>query len=187
MRRGIAAAMAGRLQDLALVGSRLRVRYILYPAQVVPQPIGRVKRLSTGALNCHPRGRHGTEEQAIAASQAAARIGSRCSGGPPGRDATLGAGPGDAGQRSEPVGRRAGARPPGPATAPAESRAPVCRAASGRGRRHPPGSSPVLPIGPAPDCRDRRFDVRAPDGRLDRPARFAPGVSLGRQARKPAA
>lgn len=51
MRRGIAAAMAGRLQDLALVGSRLRVRYILYPAQFVPQPIGRVKRLSTSALN----------------------------------------------------------------------------------------------------------------------------------------
>ena len=55
MRRGIAAAMAGRLQDLALVGSRLRVRYMLYPAQVVPQPIGRVKRLSTTALNSHPQ------------------------------------------------------------------------------------------------------------------------------------
>src|SRR5438552_1703789 len=42
-------------RSLALVGSRLRVRYILYPGPFVPQPIGRVKRLSTFALNCHPR------------------------------------------------------------------------------------------------------------------------------------
>jgi hypothetical protein len=60
MRRGIAAAMAGRLQDLALVGSRLRVRNILYPAQFVPQPLGRVKRFSTAALNSHAQIRHGS-------------------------------------------------------------------------------------------------------------------------------
>jgi len=48
MRRGIAAAMAGRLQGsgpcwLAASGTR----YMLYPGEFVPQPVGRVKRFST--------------------------------------------------------------------------------------------------------------------------------------------
>ncbi len=56
MRRGIAAAMAGRLQGsgpcwLAASGTR----YILYPGQFVPQPVGRVKRFSPFALNSTAR------------------------------------------------------------------------------------------------------------------------------------
>ena len=56
MRRGIAAAMAGRLQGsgpcwLAASGTR----YMLYPGQFVPQPVGRVKRFSTFALNSTAR------------------------------------------------------------------------------------------------------------------------------------
>jgi len=52
MRRGIAAAMAGRLQGsgpcwLAASGTR----YILYPGEFLPQPVGRVKRFSTFTIN----------------------------------------------------------------------------------------------------------------------------------------
>ena len=59
MRRGIAAAMAGRLQGsgpcwLAASGTR----YMLYPGPFVPQPVGRVKRFSTFALNSTPRTQH---------------------------------------------------------------------------------------------------------------------------------
>jgi len=59
MRRGIAAAMAGRLQGsgpcwLAASGTR----YMLYPGPFVPQPIGRVKRFSTFALNSTARTQH---------------------------------------------------------------------------------------------------------------------------------
>ena len=59
MRRGIAAAMAGRLQGsgpcwLAASGTR----YILYPGEFVPQPVGRVKRFSTFALNSTARTQH---------------------------------------------------------------------------------------------------------------------------------
>jgi len=38
-------------RDLALVGSQLRVPYMLYPGEFVPQPVERVKRFSTFALN----------------------------------------------------------------------------------------------------------------------------------------
>ena len=59
MRRGIAAAMSGRLQGsgpcwLAASGTR----YMLYPGPFVPQPIGRVKRFSTFALNSTARTQH---------------------------------------------------------------------------------------------------------------------------------
>jgi len=59
MRRGIAAAMAGRLQGsgpcwLAASGTR----YMLYPGEFVPQPVGRVKRFSTFALNSTARTQH---------------------------------------------------------------------------------------------------------------------------------
>ena len=59
MRRGIAAAMAGRLQGsgpcwLAASGTR----YMLYPGPFVPQPVGRVKRFSTFALNSTARTQH---------------------------------------------------------------------------------------------------------------------------------
>jgi hypothetical protein len=42
-------------RNLALVGSRLGVRYILYPRGFLTQPVGPVKRLSTFTLNSMPR------------------------------------------------------------------------------------------------------------------------------------
>jgi hypothetical protein len=42
-------------RNLALVGSRLGVRYMLYPRGFLTQPVGPVKRLSTFALNSLPR------------------------------------------------------------------------------------------------------------------------------------
>src|SRR2546427_5760481 len=90
MRRGIAAAMAGRLQGsgpcwLAASGTR----YMLYPGEFVPQPVGRVKRFSTFAVNStRLRNADGAKEQTQPAQEAPARIVWRWAGGPPRRHPT---------------------------------------------------------------------------------------------------
>jgi len=188
MRRGIAAAMAGRLQGsgpcwLAASGTR----YMLYPGEFVPQPVGRVKRFSTFALNStrlkHP---DGAKEQTQPAQEAPARIVRRWAGGPPRRYPT---GRAVAARRgwSDRFGRPAHhPRHVCPSTAATRHPgSPDGRAAAGAGRCYPARTGALLPIGPAADRDHGRADVRVADRRVDRLARFAPGVTFSRQARKP--
>src|SRR6202521_5171632 len=85
MRRGIAAAMAGRLQGsgpcwLAASGTP----YMLYPGEFIPQPVGRVKRFSPFAVNSTRLSKpDGAKEQTQPAQEAPAGIRRWWAGGPP--------------------------------------------------------------------------------------------------------
>jgi hypothetical protein len=163
-------------RNLALVGSRLGVRYMLYPGGFLTQRVGCVKRLSTFALNSLPRSPdHGEEEQATPAKKAAA-------GQTPLR-------------RSQPFRNaahqsdgRSGCRRYASAFAFAfafAGRAPdrtittasagsKCEDVAGRpsapGCLDPTGARPLLSLRPAADRDHGRPDVRAADRRIDRAA-----------------
>src|SRR5438132_177505 len=181
MRRGSAAAMAGRLQGsgpcwLAASGTR----YMLYPGEFVPQPVGRVKRFSTFALNStrlkHP---DGAKEQTQPAQETPARIVRRWAGEPPRRHPTgraVAARRGWSDRFARPT-RNSRHLPPSSA-ATHHPRSPDGRPAAGAGRRDPARPGALLPIGPAADRAHGRADVRAIDRRVDRLARFAPGVTF---------
>jgi len=188
MRRGIAAAMAGRLQGsgpcwLAASGTR----YMLYPAEFVPQPVGRVKRFSTFAVNStrlsYP---DGAKEQTQPAQKAPTRIVRRRASRPSCRHPAGGA----IDTRRGWTDRRCGAachlrhsRPSAATTR--DPRSSGSRPLAHSGRRDPARSGALLPLGPAPDRDHGRLHVAAADRGVDRAARFAPGVTFSRQARKP--
>jgi hypothetical protein len=162
-------------RNLALVGSRLGVRYMLYPGGFLTQRVGCVKRLSTFALNSLPRSQgHGEEEQAIPAKEAAA-------GRPPLRPHLFRNAAHQSNGRS--ACRRCafafacacacacGAPDPTIPTASAGSR---CEDVAGRppapGRLDPTGARSLLSRRPAADRNHGRPDVRAADRRIDRAA-----------------
>jgi len=181
MRRGIAAAMAGRLQGsgpcwLAASGTP----YMLYPGEFVPQPVGRVKRFSPFAVNSTRLSKpDGAKEQTQPAQEAPAGIRRWWAGGPP---------------RRHPAGRGVGAhrgwsdRAGGPAydlwlarpssASACDPRSPGGRAASGSGRRDPARPGALLPVGSAADRDHGWADVRTVDRGVNRPTRVAPGVTF---------
>src|SRR5207244_10549025 len=68
---------------------------------------------------------------------------------------------------------------------PSQATTPYARPAAGRsaargGRRHPLGTGALFPLRPAADRDHGRLDVRVADRRLDRPAKSAPGLTVGR-------
>src|SRR5207302_5727148 len=129
------------------------------------------------------------KEQTLATQEAPARIVRRWACRPPRWDAARGRAPARRGGRGGPAGagptygcRQAGAGCP--ATSAGSPRSAAGRPTPNPGRRHPDGPGALLPFGPAADRDHGRFDVRAADRRLDRAARFAPGVTFSRAARK---
>jgi len=126
---------------------------------------------------------HVPKEQTLAAQEAPARIIRWCACRPPSWHATR---------------RRAAARTvsptsptgPGPAQGCRRPRAHCAAAPSWPTRPatgwsapsarcdHPHGAGALFPFGPPADRDHGRLHVRAPDRRLDRPARFAPGVTF---------
>jgi hypothetical protein len=193
MRRGIAAAMAGRLQGsgpcwLAASGTP----YMLYPGEFVPQPIGRVKRFSTFAVNStRLENPDGAKEQTQPAQKAPARIVRRGTSSPPswhstdGAIGTVGACGGRTGRLRRPTRDLWHAHPS--AAPPREPRSAGSGTAAHPGRGHPSRSGALLPVRPPADRDHGRPHVRSPDRGVDRAARFAPGVIFSRSARKPIA
>ena len=133
------------------------------------------------------------KEQTLATQEAPARIIRRWACRPPGWDAAAGR---VAARRVWTVGP-AGAARSGPthgcgqagahcaATPEGSPRPAAGRSAPNPGCRHPDGPGALLPFGLAPDRDHGRLDVRPADRWLDRTARFAPGVTFLRAARKP--
>jgi len=188
MRRGIAAAMAGRLQGsgpcwLAASGTR----YILYPGEFVPQPVGRVKRFSTFAVNStRPSYPDGAKEQTQPAQKAPARIVRRRASRSSRRHPAVGAvipRRGWSDRRGRPACQLRHSRPAAASTR--DPWSPGGRPVAQPGRRDPARSGAILPPGSAADRDHGRLDVGPADRGVDRVARFAPGVTFSRQARKP--
>ncbi len=129
------------------------------------------------------------KEQTLAAQEAPARIIRWWARRPPRGDAARGrvaarrdaraAGSGPTHRRGKPGARCT-------ATAAGSPRPAAGGSASGAGCHYPDGASALFPFGPAPDRHHGRTHVRAPDRGLDRPARFAPGVTFVRVAGFPA-
>ena len=162
MRRGIAAAMAGRLQDsgpcwLAASGTR----YMLYPGPFVPQPVGRVKRLSTFAINStrrtHRMSRKNKRSQ-LRKPQRGSSSGGRAAR-PAGMPPAVAPQPGEAGEAAQPV-----QVPPTAAARPAPVARPLPRGPRGRQQAGPlPTEDAAIPMDRVPYFRSdlRRIAITA--------------------------
>ena len=183
MRRGIAAAMAGRLQGsgpcwLAASGTR----YILYPGEFVPQPIGRVKRFSTFAVNStRLENPDGAKKQTQPAPKAPARIARRWKARPPSRHSTGAAGRAGRGwSANRPRSARELWHAHASTPPPRQPWSPGSRAVARSGRRDPSRSGALLPVRPAANRDHGRPHVRPTDRGVDRAPRVAPGVIFSR-------
>jgi len=160
-------------RNLALVGSRLGVRYILYPRGFLTQPIGCVKRLSTFALNSLPRrAGHGEEEQATPAKETAARR------APPRSHPSCRAADGTHGRsrgRSNPSAW-ATSHSGGPPGSTSSQVAHIPCPAAVPGRLDPAGARPLLSLRSAADRDHCRPHVRPADRRIDRASQPAAGL-----------
>lgn len=164
-------------RNLALVGSRLGVRYMLYPRGFLTQPVGGVKRLSTFALNSLPRrAGHGEEEQATPAKEAAARWTSA------GSHRSCHAAGGICGRfrcRRNASPRAASNSRAAPRSTSSQGAHIPCRAPL-PGRFDPAGARPLLSLRSAADRDNCRPHVRPADRRIDRASQPAAGLIQSR-------
>jgi hypothetical protein len=152
-------------RNLALVGSRLGVRYILYPRGFLTQPVGCVKRFSTFAVNSPRISDDGKEEQATAVEKAPARWPtgpSQPTSLPPRKP--RGSGLGGGGAACTP---RCHARPSNP-TACSQARGPGC--SPGPGCPDPARPRALLSLRSSPHRHHCGPDVCLADRRIDRPS-----------------
>lgn len=164
-------------RNLALVGSRLGVRYILYPRGFLTQPVGCVKRLSTFALNSLPRrAGNGEEEQATPAKETAERR------APPRSYPSCRAANGICG-RSRCRSNASACRTSLSRAAPGSTSRQVAHIpgrAAVPGRFDPAGARPLLSLRPAADRDHGRPHVRPADRRIDRASQPAAGLIQSR-------
>ena len=132
---------------------------------------------------------HVPKEQTLAAQEAPARIIRRWACRAAGRYSSgcFAAQPACTARAAVP-GPASGRHQPGagyPATPAGSARPAAGGAAPTAGCRHSAGAGALFPFGPAADRDHGRAHVRPPDRGIHRPARFAPGVTFFREARKP--
>jgi len=186
MRRGIAAAMAGRLQGSALVGSRLRVHAIcctrvsLYHSPLDVSSAFHVRgKLHSAQLSRWREEQTQPAQKAPAGSSGGGRA-ARPAGIPPAAPST----PAEGGQTAGPRSLPPTALPPcgrfhvrpvvASQPAPCPARTPRSRSIGCPTSARTCGGSRSRP----PSC-------WSADRGVDRASRFAPGVTFSRQARKP--